>query len=76
MLRRGTLEGPFINVYGTSKNFAILEDYSQSQKIDLRNKGVFYVKIFDNIPLNQNNSNYLKISSINLDFKPKNFDPK
>lgn len=74
MLRRGTLEGPIINVYGTSKNFSELEDYSLDQKKDARKQGIFFIKIFDKIPLNPNYSNYLKISSINIDFKPINFD--
>lgn len=74
MLKRGTLEGPIINVYGTSKNFSELEDFSPQQKKDARKQGIFFIKIFDKIPLNPNNSNYLKIVSVNLDFKPINFN--
>lgn len=75
MIRKGTLEGPFISVFGSSKNYSDLEDFSSTQKENVRKSGIFHIKIYDKIPLNANNSNYLKVSSVNLDFKPLNFDP-
>lgn len=75
MIKRGRLEGPFTHILATSKTQIVLDaDYVQDEKRNLRSNGAFWVKIFDNIPLQENFTNYLAVKAIYIDNGIINFN--
>lgn len=68
MIRRGRIEAPFTHIIGTSLTKIQLDaDEERDKKAALRREGIFYVKIFDNIPLPEQITNYVAVKKVQLD---------
>ena len=69
MITRGRIDAPFTHIVATSLTSHQLDgDDERSKKAELRHDGIFCIKIFDNIPLVENITNYIAVKSVQLDW--------
>ena len=69
--------GPYTDVLASTKSNTSLDgDLNLARKEELRENGIFLLKIFDNLPVDQSKNNYIAVKSIQLDNGMYNYDPK